>query len=738
MENKNEVSTYLENISILLLGLMLFGLPLIFTTLTTDAFTLPKQILLVVGGLVLLLLSGARMISEGSVRIRRTPFDIPLALFALVMVVSAILSLNRIDSLIAAVPAVFAIISFYLVINLAKNRASMTFLLTALLTSSGIAGLLSLLSYFKVYVLPFPFAKVPEFTTLGTQLDQSMYLILILPIIGYAAYTILTHIKTTRFGRSNNETHTASQLNILTANPIGMMFTLAITLVLVGALFLSGYQLFQTRPLLLPFDTGFQTAFAAISQDAGRQIQGFFFGSGYGTYSTDFTRFKLAAFNLNPTLWTLTFFRSSSYVLELLATTGVAGVLSFGFVLYTIYRSIREHMTKKGYTNPLVISVILGALASLLLPFSPIIVITFFIILGLYAAEQRLEAPARSKDYYDVELHFVAFTEGLMPLQATPVSEGDHRVQKDYTKILPVTLFLLFVLFVAVVGFFTYNFTASDIIFQRSLVAASQNNGLATYTDQVTAIRTFPYRDAYYRIASQTDLALANSLASSIPAGSSPSAQIQQNVTQLIQESISTGRTATQLAPATAVNWQNLSSVYRGLIGFGQNADQFTIATQQQAIALDPNNPQGYINLGGIYYQLSLWDNAQQAFQTAVNLKPDYANGYYNLGHALESKGDFQNALTAYQQVEQLTTGDKAATEKITGEIMELQKKIANAADQQQAAMQPAQETQKTEESSLETSQPQTQLPAQKKPVKIPEPEVTAEPSPSASPSPTQ
>src|SRR3989344_4240443 len=118
MENKNEVSTYLENISILLLGLMLFGLPLIFTTLTTDGFTLPKQILLVVGGLVLLLLSGARMISEGSVRIRRTPFDIPLALFGMVILVSAALSINRIDSLISTVPAVFAIISFYLVINL--------------------------------------------------------------------------------------------------------------------------------------------------------------------------------------------------------------------------------------------------------------------------------------------------------------------------------------------------------------------------------------------------------------------------------------------------------------------------------------------------------------------------------------------------------------------------------------------------------------------------------------------
>ncbi|MBP9719356.1 MAG: tetratricopeptide repeat protein [Candidatus Levybacteria bacterium] len=737
MESKNEISAYLENISILLLGLILFGLPLVFTTLTTDAFTLPKQILLIVGGLVLLLLSGARMISEGSVRIRRTPFDIALAVFGVVLLASAILSINRIDSILAVVPAIFAIISFFLIINLAKNRPSMTFLVTALLSGSAIAALVSILSYAKVYVLPMPFTKVPEFTTFGTMLDQAMYLVFLLPIVGYFVYSIVRHLQTTRFGRTSSS---ASSKTVLTGNPIGMGFAGVVLVLLAAALAVSGYQLFLQRPLLLPFDTGFQTAFAAISQDTGRTLQGFLFGSGFGTYSTDFTRFKMASFNLNSNLWTLTFFRSSSFVLELLATTGLAGILSFGFVLYTIFKSVRENMSKKGYTNPLVISVILVAIASLVLPFSPIIVIMFFVLLGLYAAENRLEAATRSKEYFDVELHFVAFTEGFIPVTATPVTEGDHRVQKDYTKILPVTLFILFVGFVAVVGFFTYSFTYSDIIFQRSLVAASQNNGLQTYTDQITAIRAFPYRDAYYRIASQTDLALANSLASSIPAGSSPSAQIQQNVTQLIQEAISTGRTATQLAPATAVNWQNLSSVYRGLIGFGQNADQFAIATQQQAIALNPNDPQGYINLGGIYYQLGLWDNAQQSFQTAVSLKPDYANAYYNLGHALESKGDLTNALTTYETVKTLIANDKEGTKKMDTEIKALQEKIGSAKQTQEEQSQATQEqaTNQEQQPSVGLNQPETQLPEQKNPVKLPSPAVTAEPSPSASPTPGQ
>ena len=42
---------------------------------------------------------------------------------------------------------------------------------------------------------------------------------------------------------------------------------------------------------------------------------------------------------------------------------------------------------------------------------------------------------------------------------------------------------------------------------------------------------------------------------------------------------------------------------------------------QQQAIQLDPVNPQEYITLGGIYYQLGQWDKALAAIPTSGGLK---------------------------------------------------------------------------------------------------------------------
>ena len=266
-------------------------------------------------------------------------------------------------------------------------------------------------------------------------------------------------------------------------------------------------------------------------------------------------------------------------------------------------------------------------------------------------------------------------------------------------------------------GYFGIRYTASDLTFQKSLVAAAQNNGSLTYQEQAKAISTFPYRDGFYRVFSQTNLALANTLASQSPRGSSPSAEVSRNITTLIQQSINSARAATTVAPQSYVNWQNLSSIYRGLIGFGQNAESFAIATAQQSINLDPNNPQQYISLGGIYYQLGQWDNAQNQFQIAIALKPDYANSHYNLGHALEQKGDLQNALIQYQIVRSLVAQDKLSLEQINKEIEILQGK-AQTGSKPTAANQP-----------LNIDTPQQQLPAQNPPVKIPAPSIATESS---------
>lgn len=709
--SKNEILSYLENVSLFLLGVTFLAYPLLFTVMTTDAFALPKQILLAVSVTLSLIVLSIKMIVEGRIRLRTTPFDLPVLLFLIVAFLSSVFAVNRYDSLISFVPLFFAGLMFFVISNVIRGEKAILFSVTSLLLGTTVATLISVLSYFKLYVLPFQYTHTQAFTPFGSLLDQAIFLAIVIPLAGYIAWPVLSPIFQTRkgdvFGQQSHGGFSA----------LSIASTISLAVLIIGFGVTIYMLVTSQKPLILPFVTGFQTALAAISQDSGRILQGFLFGSGYGTYMTDFTRFKQAAYNTNQTLWSFTFFRSSSLILELLATTGFLGLASY---LFIIYRFIRE----RSFFLPLVIAFV----ASFLLPVSFLIQALIFIILGIFAVLRAQHVPSR---FSDLEFYLVTLKHGLILAQPEGERAPHDPVNTRYGKILPFAFVLVILALVGYVGFLSTKFVLSDMTFQRSLVAASQNNAQLTYNLQAQAINQFPFRDSYHRVFSQTNLTIANAIASNQPKNSSPSAQTQQQIVSLIQQAINYGRNAVTVSPQNPVNWNALSSTYRSLIGFGQNAEQFAVLTNQQAIALDPSNPQQYISLGGIYYQLGAWDEAIRQFQLAANLKPDYANAYYNLGHALESKGDensLRNALQAYQVVQSLTASDKASQDKIKAEIDALQKKIAGQATQQQASQQPT-----GEGSNLNVNQPKTQLPERKDKAEIPAP-----PKTSVTPTPTQ
>lgn len=673
MDVKREISAYIENIVIILLGILFLVYPIIVTPLTTDPYVLPKQILLGGVSLIILLFLGVRMINEGTSRIRRTPFDIALGVFAIVVLLSSLFSPNRYDSAIAYVPLLFGILSYFLIVNFVRNQQSIFFVVVSFVAGACITSVLTILSFFNIYLLPFAFTKAQTFNTLGSVLDQLLYLVLVLPISIYLARPLVSY-----FGLVGTDSQKQPDEEILKAGGF-----LAAAIILIIGIGISIYELFVLKPggglVLLPFEVGFQTAFAAISQDAGRTLQGFLFGSGFGTYMIDFSRFKQAVpFNLNPTLWSLTFIRSSSFVLELLATTGIAGILSFGYLLFKIIQRVKIKKTRE---NVVFFAILFIAIASFFLPFSPILQAAFFLTLAIFAA---IEGIKDQQNFYDVEFHFVAFKKGIIPFAALPVEQATPpsiaKIEdKSFTRALPIIFFLIFFVSATALSFISYRYVASDILFQDSLVAFAANDGFKTYNSQTNAINLFPYRDAYHRIYAQTNLALANSIASSQPKDVAFSPQTQQTILTLIQQSINAARNATTTSPLTALNWQNLSAIYRSLIGFGKDAQNFAIAAEQQAIAFDPASPQQYLVLGGIYYQLGQWEQAQQNFQRAISLKADFANAYYNYGHTLESKGDLPNALVYYQTVKTLVANDAASLKQIDNEIAALQEKIGTA-----------------------------------------------------------
>lgn len=689
--SKSEIISYIKNVSVILIAFVFLVFPIFFLTRTSEAFIFPKQMLVLCASVILLVLFLSRNIVEGRISIRSGPYNLPVVLLGAAVFISAIVSRSFYDSLLQAVPFLAALVMYFVIVNAVEDKMSYKLILYALVLGGSLSAIITILHYFKVYIFPFQETHFQTFNTFGAIIQQILYL---LPLLLIAVFNVL-HFRRTR---------------VITYDTL--IFAASGIIAIAGIILLTYQVLFASQPLIiLPYMYGFQVALASISQDAQRYVLSFLFGSGYGTFATDFTRFKLMVFNQEKDIWNLVFSYSSSYLLELLATTGMAGVLALFFLIFKVLRS------RIARSGALYGAILLSLIFAFLLPFSYSMIFLLFALLGMYTVHLYLE---KSHLVESVTVSLVALKEGLINFE----NVEQKRSEKTFSRALPIITSIVIIIVSGVVLYGSVRLFISDIKFRESLVLAGANNGQKAYELQTQAISSFPYKSDYYRVFSQLNLALANSVANAAQQNPDQNQQLQQTVLTLIQQSINSARTSVTYAPMTASNWHNMAQVYRNLINVGQNAEQFSVATIQQAIALDPYNPLYYIELGGIYYQLGNYDMAQSQFQIAIGLKRDLANGYYNLGHALEAKGDMNNALVSYLAVKELVKNDPNNLSMIEKEISVLQAKIGGNA-QQAKAPDEVQGEPTENQPPIEVNKPETKLPPQKPPIEIPQPPVT-------------
>jgi len=267
---------------------------------------------------------------------------------------------------------------------------------------------------------------------------------------------------------------------------------------------------------------------------------------------------------------------------------------------------------------------------------------------------------------------------------------------------------------------------AADIYFKKSLDALVANRGGETYNWQIRAITTNPYQDSYRTAYSQTNLALANSLATAPDLTD----QDRQQISILIQQAIREAKAAVALNSQNVVNWENLASIYRSLINLAAGSEDWTIASYQTAISLDPVNPSLRVNLGGTYYSLQNWDDAIRQFEIAASLKPNFANAHYNLAAALREKGEYARAATEMEAVLSLVPADSGDWQKASSELEDLRKKLG-----EEEVETPKPPESLTPPQALPTPiEPPIELPEEAAP---PEAPVSPTPTPTTTPTPT-
>lgn len=710
---RHQLTALVDNIMTLLLLAAAFVTPLAFAPLATEYFEMPKLFFLVALALILLALWTFKWVLAGKVSFVRTPLDIAFVLVFLVVVFSTVFSSNQNISIYgnfprahgSAVSWIAYILLFFMAVSHLKTRKLAQSLLLSLLTSSVIVVVISLLSYFNVFVFGqvFDFSKVVNFSPAGGTFSTTALALLFLPLalilivrpnkllplpvalvvatlfsvfIALTANTglyivalilvVLVYYASKSFAHfSVKESVKGNLLLLFIPVVIGALLALASFIPIPG-----GNNILQQKRInfptevQLPFNISWKVSASAF-RDAP------FLGSGPSTYLFDFTQYKPVEFN-SGRFWNVRFDSAYNEFLQMLATTGGLGLLSLVFLSVLVLT-----FAWKGLLNsedPLTAALSVSAVVAILLlavhTSTVVSLIASVLILALLLAINKSASKAE---------------EISLGIKASKITDS-NLIAGD---ILPVFVFIPVLIF-SVIGIFQlYNIVLADYYHRLALNNAS-TRGVDTYNYLVKAETLNPRVDLYRIDLAQTNFALANAIAAQKgPSESSPGGSLtdqdKQNIQKLLSQSIDEARVAVALSPQNPQNWEILASIYRQISGVAQNALAFSLDAYGKAIQRDPLNPLLRLSVGGVYYSVRNYDLAIRFFTDAVNLKPDFANGYYNLSVALRDKGDLQGAQAAAEQtVKILQENTNNPDYKLASDYLsDLKARIATASAQQ-------------------------------------------------------
>lgn len=766
-ENFLKLSHSLIFIALILTGL---AIPLFFLPTTSEFFEYNKFGAVLVLTLAGFLIWALKMVLEKRAVFTRTPIDIPIIVLLVVFLISAFSSVDQFVSFFGAhgkiwtsffTLATLAGLYFLITTNL-KSKKQVNTILLVLVGATTIASLVAISSYFGGY-LPFDFAKIRSFNTLGIINRLALLQTIIIPIA--ASWAIYEKDKTNRIISTVMALIIAFSFVLI--NVTNLYFPLGIGLLFLGlgalrvrltktqqghaALLAIFAVLFLVIRFVPQVSRGTLYSWIAAKDQGATEQQQIdtpkekslplraswdiaaqsigkrpLFGTGPGSYAFVYTQLKPRYINGTDD-WAARFDKSTTEFTEIVATLGIFGILAYLLFLIAIIR-FTWALTFKSQ-NTIVYLPLCAATAAFLVsnftsPSSFATSAAFFVILALLSSLAKISG----EEYvYDITVEIAALKNRFawFPVggPAEPLLRTEQGTKGQKSQILPI----LFTLLVIIIGAFslTYQVNAyrADYYYRQSLLASRSNDGNKTVTFLQKAIAANPRIDTYHRTLSQTALNAAINLSRQ------PNLNDQQKqlLGQLAQVSIDQGKAASgyQILPlklpgisaANVANWEALSGVYQALIGSVQGADVHATNTLAQAIALDPQNPILHSRLGSLYQRLGNSDLAQRKFEDAIVVKNDYGPAHYSLALILiDKKGDVGRIVQELSAAKQLLPGDDPARKDIDAKLDEYNKKLRELVDQQQKQ----QQSQKDQ------------------PGASPSPDAKATPSPSPSPNPSE
>jgi len=678
MQNNNII--LLDKIIIYLIKGLIFTLPLFFLPWTFEWFEFNKffLLLLIVPVIAILFFIKLTRVS-GKIILKNFPLDIPVLIFLLTFLLSAIFSLDKFSSFFGyygrfsdSFIALFLLIIFYfIVVNVFSDKNKFDsghifsclkllvysyglVLLTAWFSFFGlwnfisgtgfiqdsfsfISGSLEILaSYSVVIIILITGILIMNYKDGCVYIKLKIYQLWLFKIILFLALIFLALV----------DFYTAwvclllAGLMFLSINFIPVFsfhfrlvnifkkdFFLPIILIIVSGVFLffpTGHKVNLDNMVLgkelpqtveLDYENTVSISFKSLKDN-------FVFGSGPGTFANIFSLYRDKEYN-NSEFWQFRFDKGYSYVFEIIGTLGILGILSYLLVIssffYLIYIVIKKYFYEFDLRENKTENNFFGLILIIIICLIILILLQFLYLnsLSLLFLFFTLLALLMAAVHNS---KLLIFSERNINLNTG--EEIKNRRQGGVDKLFLICLILLCIFWVVVAGYGTKYWLADFY--------AKNNNEESL----IKAINFNPHRYNY-------KISLAKSYLNKIKAEMMKPVNFRDNnlIKQSLENSIRLAQVAADNNPNSVMCQETLGMIYRDIGPLTRGSEPGAIQAFAQAVQLEPTNPVLLTELGKAYLMAALLDKAKQSLDQALIMKPDYNEAKFWLAKVY-MKGD--------------------------------------------------------------------------------------------------
>lgn len=638
---------------------LVFLLPLAYSTLVYNTFTVVKATLLLIATFSFLLLWLLKINIEGSFCFKRSPLDLPVLCFAAVAVLSTLFSVNPLLSLFGAhnrneglLTILSYVFVYFLATNFINDKKKISHLLQAILFSSVLVSIFGILERFGVDWFSL-YLKFVGFTPTGPSLFPRPFPSLGNPAFLGAFLVLVIPVAISFFLNSNEIKGKLLYGSILSLATLALIFTntraawLGFLISIIFYLILVPKKmLWQKRTDLLVFILTslvvvvlliivfYPTASQIITSIGARAVSSVEVGERSVAIRLELWKSSIRLIAKKPILGygLETFkgvfppFRSQLLVREiavadrphnqllyLAASMGILGLISFLWIILCHFR-VGLHYYRKIDDEK-----------------------NHLFLLGIRAATFA----------YLVQEQFLMSLPGVTPIffamlaLPTCLAAREERQSSSTPNVFLLRMVSIFciVAILLVMGFSSSLFIA-DYFYRNGEIARSYHHYLDAITSFQQAISLNPAINEYRRALAESYFAQA----------------LDTSDQSWARESIETYREGVRFDPLDKDMWMGLGDMYSY-----QSSHKEANWAYRKALEVYPRLAPAYWGLGDLYIIQGRYDLAIRNLEKALAITPNHQGVWYSFGVAYEEEGKLDEARRAYQKALDIDPGYEKA-----------------------------------------------------------------------------